>query len=427
MIDSSLKEGTIVSVDSQTDTCVVTVGGSDYNVPIFYHCTDQDTVVGGSAAFREDDCVVVLYKNNSPYRVIAHCEGRKDCVTCSPVIGLKDGSYLYMDFELNTIRTAGNVGQDCDDDGLRGINIEFQTTQSDTQKNCKKFEYQHTEIVEILSHMAYGHWEWGACELDGLAPDAECSRVRWDALSWYDVPLRDYITTNETKINFRNAELSAESFLTSGTDCDSDQVEVDVEETEECVSGDCCHEYTSGCDVFCYQHAHLTLRLRLVGYIKNFAAYWYGYGIKYIQAHEHTTYNFTIHSSREYDYGYSSHSYNERATGAFIKNEIDSDCVSIYGDFEQEDVPPDIKNAYSIYKVFVNNTELHSFHDQYGQVYDIPPEYRYYNAVSFEKYCLLSIYDREDIRHYYLIDMETGSILGYRYIPNSSHVFGFFN
>jgi len=64
-------QGTIKSIDASTDTCVVTVGASDYPALIFWHpdpeCVlrDNGAIQGSAQSFCEGDEVIIMRKKNA--------------------------------------------------------------------------------------------------------------------------------------------------------------------------------------------------------------------------------------------------------------------------------------------------------------------------------------------------------------------------
>jgi hypothetical protein len=109
LFDASVMTGTIVSVDYDNDTADVNIGelGLISDIPIFYHCEGSNTVVGGSAAFYEDDGVYVLNKNGrlNP--------STSDLQVVGLVAGLANCCYIKEDFDVdlsdwNFIHGAGD-------------------------------------------------------------------------------------------------------------------------------------------------------------------------------------------------------------------------------------------------------------------------------------------------------------------------------
>ena len=96
VLNFELLKGVIKSVDPITDTCVVTVDGSDTTALLFYHCCpdsilkDNGAIDGAAAGFKVDDPVVVMKNSDgSVIKVIGHNDGIHKCVP-------------YIVFEINT-------------------------------------------------------------------------------------------------------------------------------------------------------------------------------------------------------------------------------------------------------------------------------------------------------------------------------------
>ena len=85
--DYEYLKGVITEVNSDNDTCSLTIGGTAHaSVPIFYHCNpdvaerDNGALEGAAAAFAVDDQVVVLKnRDNDKIFVVAHVEDKKPC------------------------------------------------------------------------------------------------------------------------------------------------------------------------------------------------------------------------------------------------------------------------------------------------------------------------------------------------------------
>lgn len=90
LFDSEVLSGQIIEIYQDDDTADVEVSGygRQNSVPVFYHCQGKENTDGGSAAFSEDDSVLILKQGNDFY-VIGFTDGLKPC----------HGTYLYMTFE----------------------------------------------------------------------------------------------------------------------------------------------------------------------------------------------------------------------------------------------------------------------------------------------------------------------------------------
>jgi uncharacterized protein YkwD len=84
VFDMVFFEGTIQSVDVNNDTCEVMIATTKYTLPIYYHCTDDQSIDGGSSAFGVGDEVIVERPGNDPNFSDAMVIGFKDGVkTCT--------------------------------------------------------------------------------------------------------------------------------------------------------------------------------------------------------------------------------------------------------------------------------------------------------------------------------------------------------
>lgn len=88
VLDYGLLQGTILSIDSTTDTCTVSVGGVVLAALLFYHCTstsglrDNGAIEGAAKGFKVGDQVIVLRKNDdSSIKIIAHIDGIRNCTS----------------------------------------------------------------------------------------------------------------------------------------------------------------------------------------------------------------------------------------------------------------------------------------------------------------------------------------------------------
>jgi len=86
VLDFDILRGTITSVDSETDTCAVSVDGASLEALLFYHCEpdsilrDNGAIEGAASGFAVDDEVIVMVrKDQDVIKVIAHVDGIRHC------------------------------------------------------------------------------------------------------------------------------------------------------------------------------------------------------------------------------------------------------------------------------------------------------------------------------------------------------------
>ncbi len=98
LLDYEYLSGVIDTLNGSEDTCHVTIEGLMYfDVPIFYHCSEDSEVrsngaiEGAAAGFQEEDRVIVLRKiSNKQMLVIGHVEKARACdlhirITCNGI------------------------------------------------------------------------------------------------------------------------------------------------------------------------------------------------------------------------------------------------------------------------------------------------------------------------------------------------------
>lgn len=86
VLNFELLRGTIVTLDSATDTCTVNVGGGVLTALLFYHCAtssvarENGAIEGAAAGFTAGDSVIVLKRHdNTSIKVIGHTDGIRRC------------------------------------------------------------------------------------------------------------------------------------------------------------------------------------------------------------------------------------------------------------------------------------------------------------------------------------------------------------
>ena len=91
VLNFELLRGTIVTLDSATDTCTVNVGGGVLTALLFYHCSttsamrDNGAIEGAAAGFSVGDEVIVLKRHdNTSIKVIGHTDGIRTCFDSYP-------------------------------------------------------------------------------------------------------------------------------------------------------------------------------------------------------------------------------------------------------------------------------------------------------------------------------------------------------
>jgi hypothetical protein len=115
-------KGTIASIDSANDTCMVSVGGTILDALLFYHCKpdsvmrDNGAIEGAAAGFSVGDEVIVLRRfDDSVIKVIGHTDGIRSCgvefhfyLTChgSAITDVSD-DYIYFDICNSDGNTIG--------------------------------------------------------------------------------------------------------------------------------------------------------------------------------------------------------------------------------------------------------------------------------------------------------------------------------
>lgn len=85
--DLSIHVGTITNIHYDTDLADITIEGNPYaDVPIFYHCPNETTITGGSAAFENGDQVYVISKegicppSQPNLKIVGRVSGLNECM-----------------------------------------------------------------------------------------------------------------------------------------------------------------------------------------------------------------------------------------------------------------------------------------------------------------------------------------------------------
>ena len=102
-------KGTIASIDSANDTCMVSVGGTILDALLFYHCKpdsvmrDNGAIEGAAAGFSVGDEVIVLKRHdNSVVKVIGHTDGIRRCSSgILYIFYIADGVYRVAQCSLS--------------------------------------------------------------------------------------------------------------------------------------------------------------------------------------------------------------------------------------------------------------------------------------------------------------------------------------
>ncbi len=124
VLNFDIIRGTIVTIDSVTDTCTVTVGGDTLTALLCYHCDpdsvarDSGAIEGAAKGFKVGDEVIVLKRyDNTVVKVIGHVDGIRRCA------GMGNDYYIFY-LDGTTLNVANCAYSD---NGIEVINTKTET------------------------------------------------------------------------------------------------------------------------------------------------------------------------------------------------------------------------------------------------------------------------------------------------------------
>jgi len=160
VLNFDIIRGTIVTIDSVTDTCTVTVGGDALTALLCYHCDpdsvarDSGAIEGAADGFEVGDEVIVLKrKDNGVVKVIGHTDGIRRCT--EPITG-NDYYIFYLDG--STLKIANCT---YGDEGLEVIDTRDYTevltnnTSYPVTFHCKRFSHNVPTNGETITRDLY--------------------------------------------------------------------------------------------------------------------------------------------------------------------------------------------------------------------------------------------------------------------------------
>jgi predicted transglutaminase-like cysteine proteinase len=160
VLNFDIIRGTVVTIDSVTDTCTVTVGGDTLTALLCYHCDpdsvarDSGSIEGAADGFEVGDEVIVLKrKDNGVVKVIGHTDGIRRCT--EPITG-NDYYIFYLDG--STLKIANCT---YGDEGLKVIDTRDYTevltnnTSYPVTFHCKRFSHNVPTNGETITRDLY--------------------------------------------------------------------------------------------------------------------------------------------------------------------------------------------------------------------------------------------------------------------------------
>ena len=120
VLNFDIIRGTVVTIDSATDTCTVTVGDLTLTALLCYHCKtdsvarDSGAIIGAASGFKVgDNVIIVKRKDNGVIKVIGHVDGIRRCggdyfVHCKIETATKFRLYL-----IDCTETSYTIVQSC--------------------------------------------------------------------------------------------------------------------------------------------------------------------------------------------------------------------------------------------------------------------------------------------------------------------------
>ena len=160
ILNFDIIRGTVVTIDSTTDTCTVTVGGDTLTALLCYHCEpdsiarDSGAIEGAASGFEVGDEVIVLKrKDNGVIKVIGHTNGIR---RCTKPITVNDYYVFYLDGSVLKIAncTYGDEGFEVIDT-RNYTEVLTNNTSYPVTFHCKRFSHNVPTNGEIVTRDLY--------------------------------------------------------------------------------------------------------------------------------------------------------------------------------------------------------------------------------------------------------------------------------